>query len=283
MKRSVSTSGRKLWILLFLFVFLGCKEGDSGNSVSQSPDLSAMVEIEGSAYEMGHPKGTQEPYGSPWMVNELPPHTVELAGFAMDRTEVTVGDWALFLQEVGGQVHHHPLQPVAWLDGEVDALPDEKDRPVRQVSWFDAAVYCAWAGKRLPTEAEWERGAKSNLQNMQYPWGSRNPTCDLAVFYTGVSLCEKKPAPVGSRSPEGNSPDGLVDMAGNVAEWVMDWYGAYEEGNLSNPLGPDSGDLKVVRGGGFRDSGTSISTTTRWGARAGDRSEGVGFRCAVSL
>jgi len=120
-----------------------------------------------------------------------------------------------------------------------------RDRPVVMVTWHGAAAYCEWAGGRLPTEAEWEyvaRGPEGNL----YPWGNTLPDCNLANFGTCIGV----PVNVGSR-PAGASWCGALDMAGNVWEWVADRFGPYSDLAQKNPIGPDSGDVPVLRGGGW--------------------------------
>lgn len=204
-----------------------------------------------------------------------------LPDFAIDRTGVTVVRWAAFLNDVGGEVHHHPLQPLAWVDDVFVPEQGEAGRPIRFVSWYDAQTYCAWAGMRLPTEAEWELAAKGDEGPRRCPWGDEGPACDRAVFFTGTIACEPRPAVVASRSPLGDSPLDLADMAGNVAEWVEDLYGRYDMEEQDDPRHRESGRRRVVRGGGFRESSESISTTTRWGADGTAGSEGIGFRCAV--
>jgi len=245
------------------------------------PDESSMVDIATTLFAMGHPEATPGPYGAEWRENELPPHEVTVSAYAIDADEVTVAQWVRFVDTEAGNVHFHPLQPLEW-DGEhFHPRSGEADRPIRYVSWYDAASYCGWAGKRLPTEAEWELAAKGAEDDRRYPWGEESAGCDRAVYYTNAAYCEDIPAPVGSRSPAGDSPFGLRDTAGNVAEWVFDAYGRYSLGAQIDPTGPAGGTLRVLRGGGLRDTAESIRTTLRFGADPADRSEGVGFRCVV--
>ncbi len=246
-----------------------------------TPDI-APVSIDALTYNQGKEDATPTAYGDEWKENEQPQHPVTLSAFAIDPTEVTVEAWAGFLDGIGNAaaVFHHALQPVEWNGEQWLAREGESTLPIRYVSWFDAAAYCAWAGGRLPTEAEWELAAKGPDGDDRYPWGAGGADCDLAVYFTNRTLCETRPQPVGSRSPQGDSFYGLSDMAGNVAEWVHDRYGRYTAGEQTDPIGEPDGDYRVMRGGGFRDTDDSIRTTARWAVQPDRRSEGVGFRCA---
>jgi formylglycine-generating enzyme required for sulfatase activity len=242
-----------------------------------------MVTIDAGSFDMGHEAATPGPYGAEWKENELPRHEVALSAYRMDRSEVTVAAWLDFVAEPAHvAAHHHPLQPLDWDASGLSVRPGWGDRPIHQVSWYDAVAYCAWRGARLPTEAEWERAARGPDDDRRYPWGTAGATCDLAVYTTVASPCESSPQPAGSRSPAGDSPEGLVDMAGNVAEWVADRYGSYDSAEVSDPRGPEGGRPRVVRGGSFRERGAAIRTLSRWGVTPDRRSDALGFRCAVS-
>lgn len=241
-------------------------------------DTEAMVRIPAGTFAMGHADEPFAPYGSEWKENELPRHSVTLREYYIDRDEVTAAEYAAFLGAGGAPLHHRRHQAVVKTSERYAAAPGREREPITFVSWADAEAYCAWAGKALPTEAEWERAAKGGAGERRFPWGDEAPTCERAVLFARVD-CEPGVAPVGSRSPQGDSPDGCRDMAGNVAEWTADWYGPYSEDAAEDPTGPAEGTLRVMRGGNFRDPPAAVRTTARWGAEPTAYSEAVGFRC----
>jgi formylglycine-generating enzyme required for sulfatase activity len=268
--------------LFALLALVGC--GGDGASpvtapVTHEPDLAAMVLIEAGTFSMGHPAEAPGAYGQPWKENELFAHDVALPPFRIDRDEVTVEAYAQFLDEAGGLVHWHPLMPIDRVPGGFAPRSGLERRPIALVSWYDAATFCAWTQERLPTEAEWERAARPDGRT--WPWGDEAPDCTRAVYFTGASLCEDAPRDVGASSPGGDSAEGLHDLAGNVAEWVGDFYDRYPDGPEQDPTGPAQGRYRVVRGGGFHDSPSAIRGSARWPADPADRSVGVGFRCAL--
>lgn len=245
------------------------------------PDSSTMVSIPGATFSMGQPTTAPGPYGQAWKENELVAHNVTLAGYLLDRDEVTVTAYAEFLSRAGGAVHHHPLQPIERAGRSYTPRAGTGQQPIRYVSYYDAATYCAWAGKRLPTEAEWELAARGT-GGSEYPWGNDEPTCAHANFFTTNTSCKSTPVDVGTHSPLGDTPTGLHDMAGNVAEWVADVYDRYPTEPVTNPTGPSSGTYRVIRGGGVLDPSVAMRTKARFAGRPDTRSLSVGFRCAVT-
>ena len=203
---------------------------------------------------------------------ESPQREVFVDAFYMDRFEVTTGRYAEFLSATGSM---NP--PDDW---ESLSLPTDAELPVVGVDWNDAEAYCRWAGRRLPTEAEWEKAARGP-DGRRYPWGDLSPTLEHANYENSSPLAyDGGLAAVGTHR-EGDSPYGISDMAGNAAEWVADRYSeSFTAGDVRNPTGPDSGERRVIRSGGRFDPGERISAVKRYYAMPETRGEDIGFRCA---
>lgn len=311
-------------IMGFLVIMLGCKRTDTptrnmttNTNVSQpniekkiNPiDGSEMVLIPAGEFEMGIDK-SEIPWSNQWekkwhpntkwwYEDEIPRHTVYIDAFYMDTHEVTNKQYKKFVQATGHKepegygfykvegnraTYKRGFKPWA------DLNYNRNDQPVVCVTWEDAKAYAEWAGKRLPTEAEWEKAARGGLIGKKFPWGDADPDgtkCNFADKNTNFPWSDKNvndkyqyAAPVGKYPPNGY---GLYDMEGNVTEWCMDWYNEvyYTISPKQNPTGPSSGKDRVLRGGswycnapyGFRVSyRTFYSDPTR-------TIFDVGFRC----
>ena len=203
---------------------------------------------------------------------EAPKRDVFIDAYYIDRFEVTTSRFGRFLKATGSV-----RPPDGW--EELDPAKGAQ-LPVAGVDWNDADAYCRWAGRRLPTEAEWEKAARGT-DGRRFPWGDASPTPEHANYEnTSPDAYDGGLTAVG-RFPAGNSPFGVSDLAGNVSEWVADWYaeGVAPE-DVRNPAGPESGERRVIRGGGRFDPGYRLSPVKRWNAQPGQRSEDLGFRCA---
>ena len=223
--------------------------------------------------------------------NKLVSHKVYLDSFYIDKYEVTVGRYSECVKNGACEKPRGAEFEDNW-DG-----PERKNFPVRWIDWEQAKTYCEWAGKRLPTEAEWEKAARGT-DGANYPWGNRPPTCKYAVMYVlkkdkpaCLAKDEHSPWVVGSK-PEGASPYGAMDMAGNVFEWVADWWDReyYKNSPYKNPPGPASEPtqysrnkkgLRVSRGGSYKEHPDRLPSFTRWMLFPDQYYADVGCRCAL--
>jgi formylglycine-generating enzyme required for sulfatase activity len=241
------------------------------------PPPNGMVLVPAGAFVMGSDKtdteGRAKEFGSmkPWYLDEHPAHQVTLPDYFIDTYEVSNRAYGLFLHATGNQV------PSSW---NPDMLSDANgDKPVTGTNWFEADQFCTWLGKRLPTEAEWEKAARGP-NGLEYPWG---PEFDAMKGNTGATrLGGVMP---GGHFPEGASPYGVNDLVGNVWEWTASWYQPYPGSDYNND---DFGDkYRVIRGGGWGGIGHYTLDHFYRGAYRFyiDPSIGfndAGFRCAKS-
>jgi formylglycine-generating enzyme required for sulfatase activity len=222
-----------------------------------------MIEIPEGPFKMGSQEGDYD---------EAPEHQIYLSTFYIDKYEVTQGEYERFVKMTK---RGKPFVPV------FDDDPSKILKPelaAMGMSWLDAAAYCQWGGKRLPTEAEWEKAAKGE-GNRKYPWGDT-----IGPKYANLDGDEdgyKYLAPPG-KFEAGRSYYGLYDMAGNVAEWVADTYDDkyYSKTPYRNPKGPEEGQNRVIRGGSWREYPNGARVSKRFQAKIWRTDATIGFRCA---
>jgi formylglycine-generating enzyme required for sulfatase activity len=207
--------------------------------------------------------------------DEKPQHTVQLDAFLIDQTDVTNKMYALCVSAgacTSPSSTSSATRPSYYGNSEFD------NYPVINVNWNMADTYCKWAGRELPTEAQWEKAARGT-DGYTYPWGNNTPDITL-LNYNGI---DGDTTEVGSY-PKGASPYGALDMAGNVWQWMNDWYSDtyYQSSPSSNPLGPVSGQDRVLRGGSWGNFYASVRSADRLRSEPTYTNYSVGFRCAMS-
>jgi len=232
-------------------------------SVTSPIDGMTMVYIPAGKFLMGDDRS---------LTKATHQHLVYLDAYWIDQTEVTNQMYALCVDSGTCRL---PVQSKGV--NPYYGNPRYDNYPIVYVDWNEAVRYCTWANRRLPTEAEWEKAARGT-DGRRYPWGDEKPNSKLLNFQDNIGT----PLPV-DRYPSGASPYGILNMAGNVREWVADWYGnnAYNENHSRNPLGPETGVVRSLRGGHFSDSWQQVSTYNRFSHEPQSAGLARGFRCAA--
>ncbi len=243
-------------------------------TLKKGPDYGEMVHVPAGEFRMGCNKKVDKQCSK----DEKPYHKVHLDAFYIDKYEVTVEQYAACVR-AGKCKKPNAGGTCNW------GKSDRGNHPINCVDWYQAKSYCEWTGRRLPTEAEWEKAARGT-DGRKYPWGNQKATCDYAVMNeNNQSGCGRGSTwPVGGK-PRGASPYGAMDMAGNVWEWCADWYDEkyYRNSPNRNPKGPSSGKARVLRGGSWNGSPNGLRSSPR-GRRDPDfRHDNLGFRCARTL
>ena len=273
-------------LLMLMLLTFACRERSSAPLVGTLPiqtittpkDEAVMVYVPAGEFLMGTSDADIEYYKQIFPLrritrfdNERPQRTVFVDAFYIDKYEVTNKQYKQFLTETGYKPKHY-----------LDRLPyNVPNLPAVVLEWEDAVAYTVWAGKRLPTEAEWEKAARGTDGRI-WPWGNEWDGTKLSGNDgTGLKDGYKETAPVG-QFPQGASPYGAHDMAGNLWEWVSDWYDPnYYRTSPSNinPKGPESGDGHVLKGGGWAENLDFTRCANRLGGNPGSLLRG--FRCVI--
>ncbi len=258
-------------LLLILMVVFSIKVFGEKIIHGKIPEIKGMIFIPGGTFIMGSDQGGKD---------AQPAHEVYVSAFYMDRYEVTNGQYKQFIDSTG--------YPAPYLDPKKYPLaehynwknavypPGTENLPVVLVSWEDANAYAKWAGKRLPTEAEWEKAARGD-KGFIYSWGNQwdSTQCNSRISALNCAVAV-------TRYAQGASPYGIFNMTGNVWEWCADWYNNayYKNSPKQDPKGPDRGATRVIRGGSWDTYGVErLSAYSRESQFPSVRSYDIGFRC----
>jgi formylglycine-generating enzyme required for sulfatase activity len=263
-------------ITVMFFVLLGgsctAKNNSSvpeklGSTMVSKKDGMVLVYVPAGEFSMGSDNGNSD---------EKPVHKVTLDAFWIDQTEVTNAMYAKCVAD--GGACPPPSATRSEMRDDYYGVSEFDNYPVVYVNWSQANTYCSWAKRRLPTEAEWEKAARG-MDGSTYPWGNNAPNVNLLNYNSNVG-----DTTMVGKYPNGKSFYGAYDMAGNVWEWVNDWYGKtyYKNSPASNPLGPDTDVYRVYRGGSWKGDYNSVRSAYRYGSGPSGTSDEIGFRCASS-
>lgn len=218
--------------------------------------------------------------------DEKPKHKVYLDAFMISKYEVTNAQYHAFVKATGHRPPENCCDARYTIWKGPTMLPGVEELPVINVSWDDAVAFCQWVGGRLPTEAEWEKAARGTDGRI-YPWGNEPPSGNRANYsFDPVSMWEG-PASLARKDQYefGRSPYGVFEMAGNVWEWVQDWYDPkyYQHSPAKNPKGPERGDARVIRGASWRNTADLLRATNRNKHTPTERRVYLGIRCAKDV
>lgn len=269
----------QVFAVFTVLVLMQCAKEKSSKNIAID-----FVKIPGGRFEMGDKWGAGDN-------DERPVHPVKVKTFYLSRSEITVAQFRRFIEATGYQTDADTTGwGMAWTGDQggivrganwsKPGFSQEDDHPAVIVSWNDAVAFCRFTGTRLPTEAEWEYAARNGKQNTLYPSGDSLTIRDANFHINASDDSYPFTSPVGTFKA---NVFGLVDMAGNVAEWCSDWYDPtyYEEKDSSNPRGPSLGQYRVLRGGSFMDNRDFCRSVERNAGLADDRVFFVGFRVAL--
>ncbi|MBI5501888.1 MAG: SUMF1/EgtB/PvdO family nonheme iron enzyme [Deltaproteobacteria bacterium] len=248
---------------------------------AENPCPAGMTLVPAGPFRMGSDPGEGQ-------TDELPEHEVLVSAFCIDLVEVTNAAYRACDDEGSCP---GPLSRASWTRRDYYTSAAYDDYPVVYVDWGSASAFCASLGKRLPTEAEWEKAARGGCElvapagcgpedERSHPWGDETPTCDLANFERCVGDTDR----TGTR-PAGDGPYGNHDMVGNVWEWVGDYYdiAGYADcaAGCADPTGPATGSARTLRGGSWRNAPDYVRAPDRFGMDGESPHDFVGFRCAA--
>jgi sulfatase modifying factor 1 len=266
MDQEMNNMKTTFYLLLFIFLLPACKQNIENESMGL-PDIvqNELILIHGGEFTMGHQSSPDATYVDEYV------HLVHVDSFYIEKYEVTNSQYKAFCDDTGRRL------PEFWGMDIYKCGPNFPDYPVVGVTWADAMAYAKWKGFRLPTEAEWEYAARGGLIGKSYPSGNEMDST-MANYYP----VQGHTMPVGSYPPNGY---GLYDMAGNVVEWVYDFYSKnyYLESPYENPSCPFYGKRRVIRGGGWRSGIGCITVYFRQSLRPYWVDFNVGFRCAKDI
>ncbi|HSA33009.1 MAG TPA: formylglycine-generating enzyme family protein [bacterium] len=264
---------------------------DTAVTDTEQPDVDygtgtppEMVEVPAGEFQMGCNEAVDNQCGEDDEDDESPYHAVTLSAYQIGKYEVTVSEYQQCVTNGAcnnsneNEPHHYTNTD----ESDCNLGAEEKgNHPMQCVTWYGAKAYCEWIGGRLPTEAEWEKAARGT-DGRKYPWGNEDVTCDYAVI-TEDGCSRDGTMPIGSKEA-GKSPYGAYDMAGNVWEMVNDWYAwnYYASSPTDNPAGPETGVVRVLRGGSWYAYSDGFDMRSSYRSYASPDSYGphYGFRCA---